>query len=50
MSIYMLRGGEKKTGFWLLPKVFNYKKNAVRFRNTYYPKLKIVKFVSVNGD
>jgi len=46
ITIYLIMGGQKKTGYWFLPKYFNYKKHAVKFRNTYYPSLKVVKFTN----
>ncbi len=54
-SIYLLRGGNKRTGYFLLPQYFNYKKHAVKYRDQlnyqktieFYDELKVVKFVSV---
>lgn len=50
-TIYLLLGGDKRTGFWFLPNHFNYKKSAIQFnkdrsRSGQFKKLRIVKFTS----
>lgn len=46
-TIYLLRGGDKKTGFWFLPEYFNYKKRALDCRKHYHKlhNIKVVKFI-----
>jgi hypothetical protein len=46
-SIYLLQGGNGKVGFFFLSMFFNYRKNAVRYRDHFHPDLKVVKFESV---
>lgn len=45
VSIYLVGGGDEKVGVWFLSVVFNYRKNAVKYRDAYHPRLSISKFV-----
>lgn len=48
-TIYLLRGGDKKTGFWFVGPWFNYRKKAVEYRNRIHPDLKVVKFIEAHS-
>lgn len=52
-TVYLIRGGDKKTGYWFLPGFFNHKReavNRVKFicnRDPHAKKtLKVIKFTS----
>lgn len=51
-TIYLLRGGTKKTGYWYLPNYFNYRKSAKGYMSELIKdtksqsRLKIIKFTS----
>lgn len=44
-AIYLIEGGDKKTGLWFLPQYFNYRRDAVSVRDQHYPTLRVVKFL-----
>lgn len=50
MSIYLLVSGDNKKDPWFIPMFFLNKKAAVEYRNTYYPKLKVVNFISNENE
>lgn len=49
-TIYLIRGGDKETGFWFLPNYFNYKLSALNYLKSIRGRnqLKVVKFTSEN--
>ena len=50
MSIYLLVIGDDEEDVWFIPMFFLNKKAALEHRNTYYPKLKVIKFVSNENE
>lgn len=45
VTIYLLEGGDKKTGLFFLQNYFNYKRAAIAYRNEFHPTLRVVKFI-----
>lgn len=43
-TIYVIMSDPEKPNYWDCPKIFKYRKCAVKFRNRYYPSFRVVKF------
>lgn len=50
MSIYLILSGDNEKDVWFIPMFFLNKKSALEYRNAYYPKLKVIKFVSNENE